>query len=82
MEIRRRTNDDLVRAVDLAELVHELDGYPRYLPGDLRSFLASEDALASWVAVEGSELVGHVALHRRTSRTGDGGGHAGNRAPR
>lgn len=67
VEIRQRTNDDLEQAVGLAELVHELDGYPRYLPGDLLSFLASDDALSSWVATAGHELVGHVALHRRTS---------------
>jgi ribosomal protein S18 acetylase RimI-like enzyme len=68
VEIRRRRNDDLDAAVHLAELVHELDGYPRYLPHDLRSFLTSKEALGSWVALQGTDLVGHVALHRKTSR--------------
>ena len=67
MEIRRRTNDDLEAAVRLAELVHELDGYPRYLPGDLGSFVAANGSLGSWVAIQGYQLVGHVALHQRTS---------------
>ena len=39
------------------------DGYPVYLPGDLRSFLAAPDAIGAWVAVEDAEIVGHVALH-------------------
>ena len=68
VEIRRRTNDDMDAVVRLGELVHELDGYPRYFPQGLRSFLAATEALGSWVAIRGSDLVGHVALHRRTSK--------------
>jgi len=51
----------------MARAVHDLDGYPVYLPDDLESFLAEDDALGAWVAERGNEIVGHVALHRRSS---------------
>ena len=63
MEVRPRVDTDLGACERLAEMVHANDGYPVYLPGDLRSFLAVPDALAAWVAVEDDEVVGHVALH-------------------
>jgi GNAT superfamily N-acetyltransferase len=63
VEIRPRADADLAACERLAEVVHVHDGYPVYLPGDLRAFLAEPDALAHWVAVEGGEVVGHVALH-------------------
>jgi GNAT superfamily N-acetyltransferase len=47
--------------------VHRHDAYPPYVPTDLRTFLRSPDALAAWVAERDGEIVGHVALHRRTS---------------
>ncbi|HXW39387.1 MAG TPA: GNAT family N-acetyltransferase [Acidimicrobiales bacterium] len=69
MEVRRRTDADLDVCVDLATVVHERDGYPRFLPagGDLRPFLSSSTAIGAWVAVEGRTIVGHVAVHRRAS---------------
>ena len=51
----------------LAEIVHANDGYPVYLPGDLRSFLAMPGAIASWVAERGGEIAGHVALYSGSS---------------
>jgi hypothetical protein len=45
------------------------DGYPAYLPGDVRRFVASHAAYAAWVAEGGGELVGHVALHNRARRS-------------
>lgn len=81
--IRPREPGDLDALVHVAEQVHQLDGYPPYLPdGDLLGFLTSEEALASWVAVEtpipGDEqttqamsakasVVGHIALNRWSS---------------
>ncbi len=62
-----RGEEDLDACVGLAEIVHRVDGYPKYLPGSLREFLAPDGALAAWVAVVGSAVVGHVALHSRTS---------------
>jgi len=47
---------------------HRLDGYPVYLPEDMRSFIVNEDALGAWVAVDGNEVLGHVALHRGSAK--------------
>jgi GNAT superfamily N-acetyltransferase len=65
--VRIRTQIDLPSCVRIAEQVHRLDGYPKYLPTDLEQFLASPDALSAWVVEERGEVVGHVALHRRSS---------------
>jgi GNAT superfamily N-acetyltransferase len=51
----------------MARAVHELDGYPVYLPTDLRTFLVVPDAYGAWVAEEAGAIVGHVALHRTTT---------------
>jgi GNAT superfamily N-acetyltransferase len=64
--VRQRTDADLDRCVAMAVAVHELDRYPLYLPTDLRTFLVSPDAYGAWVAEDGGEIVGHVALHRRS----------------
>lgn len=64
---RPRTDADLEGCEQLARVVHDLDGYPPYLPGDLRTFVASPNAIAAWVAEVGSDLVGHVALHPDSS---------------
>jgi len=50
MVIRERTDADLDPCVEMAHAVHELDGYPPYLPTDLRTFLVSPDAYGAWVA--------------------------------
>jgi GNAT superfamily N-acetyltransferase len=65
--VRRRTDDDLDACVEMAGAVHQLDGYPAYLPTDLRTFLTSPDAYAAWVSEDSGEIIGHVALHRRSS---------------
>jgi GNAT superfamily N-acetyltransferase len=67
MKVRGRTEEDLDACVEMARAVHQLDGYPVYLPTDLRRFLASPDAYAAWVADGGGEVLGHVALHRRST---------------
>lgn len=65
--VRARTDADLDGCERLARLVHELDGYPPHLPDDLRSFVATPDAFAAWVAERDGEIVGHLALHTRSS---------------
>lgn len=65
MAIRLRTGTDLETLDKVAQAVHLLDGYPVYL-GDVRSFLVSDDALSAWAAEEDGQVVGHVALHRRS----------------
>jgi GNAT superfamily N-acetyltransferase len=67
VELRARTDADLDGCVEMARVVHQLDGYPVNLPSDLRAFIASSDAIGAWVAVRHGALVGHVALHRRTA---------------
>ena len=67
MEVRTRTDADLDGCIRLAEIVHVNDGYPVYLPGDLRSFLVRPAAIASWVADREGDIVGHVALHSSSS---------------
>ena len=64
--VRTRNDDDLDRCVEIARSVHRLDGYPPYLPGDLRTFIASP-AICAWVAELDGRVVGHVALHRHSS---------------
>jgi GNAT superfamily N-acetyltransferase len=65
---RPRLEEDLDSCEAIAREVHRRDGYPPYLPGDdLRRFLATEEPLGAWVAEEFGTLVGHVALHRRSS---------------
>jgi GNAT superfamily N-acetyltransferase len=65
--VRHRTHSDLASCVRIAERVHRLDGYPVFMPDDLQGFLASPDALAAWVVEQDGEVVGHVALHARSS---------------
>jgi GNAT superfamily N-acetyltransferase len=67
MPVRKRTDADLDACVQLARLVHESDGYPMYLPDDLRTFITAPDALCALVAEEDGEVVGHVALNPRSS---------------
>jgi GNAT superfamily N-acetyltransferase len=65
--LRDRTDSDLAGCEELARGVHERDGYPHYLPGDLRDFLAMPDAYGVWVAERDGRIAGHVALRRRTA---------------
>jgi GNAT superfamily N-acetyltransferase len=65
--IRRRLEADIDQCVLLAEEVHAKDGYPMYRPDDMRAFIGTPDALAAWVAEDDGEIVGHVALHPRSS---------------
>jgi GNAT superfamily N-acetyltransferase len=67
MDVRARTVEDLDALVRLARRVHRHDGYPPRRPGDLRAFVAGDDAVAAWVAVVSGRIVGHVALHRTSS---------------
>jgi GNAT superfamily N-acetyltransferase len=60
-------SSDLSDCIELARVVHVNDGYPVYLPEDLRSFIAVPDNLGVWVAEEAGEVVGHVALRPDSS---------------
>jgi GNAT superfamily N-acetyltransferase len=65
--IRDRSPDDGPALETLALETHHHDGYPKYLPGDLRSFIVDPSALGGWVAESSGHIVGHVALHRRAA---------------
>jgi GNAT superfamily N-acetyltransferase len=65
--IRERREEDVTACTRLAQLVHDLDGYPPYLSGELRDFMQSPDAIGAWVAEFDGDIVGHVALHARSS---------------
>jgi GNAT superfamily N-acetyltransferase len=65
--VRPRRDDDLSSCVALATLVHAEDDYPPRMADDLSAFISSPDAIAAWVAEIDGAIVGHVALHRRTS---------------
>lgn len=67
MIIRNRSPSDGAALEAIASETHQLDGYPVYLPDDLKSFVMDEGALGAWVAATGAEVLGHVALHRTSA---------------
>jgi hypothetical protein len=67
MEVRARTEADLDIREQLAKAVRGHDGYPTYLPDDLRAFIAAPHAIATWVADHDGEIIGHVALNPTSS---------------
>lgn len=68
MLIRARDAEDEVELEVLARAVHQLDGYPVYMPDDnFLAFVISDLALDGWVAVVDGRVVGHVALHGGSS---------------
>jgi len=67
--LRPRSEVDLAACEAIAREVHALDGYPPYMPDDdFRGFLVARDAFGAWVALLEGAVVGHVALHRRSTR--------------
>jgi GNAT superfamily N-acetyltransferase len=63
MIIRERSPGDGEALEAIALETHRRDGYPKYLPKDLRSFIVRPEGLGAWVAVSDGQVVGHVALH-------------------
>src|SRR5512142_2722698 len=59
---RPRRDSDLAACAGLVREVHALDRYPRFLPGDLTSFLVPPGTYGSWVAERGGQVAGHIAL--------------------
>jgi GNAT superfamily N-acetyltransferase len=65
--IRDRSPDDSQALEAIALETHRTDGYPKYPPEDMKSFIFVAGALGAWVAVDNDEVTGHVALHPRGS---------------
>jgi GNAT superfamily N-acetyltransferase len=66
--IRPRSDADLALCERIARGVHAVDNYPPcLLSGDFHSFLTSPETLGAWVAEDAGAVVGHVALHARSS---------------
>ena len=55
--IRRKHHVDANACLELARLTHEVDGYPKYLPGDLDAFVNDAAEMAAWVAESAGRLV-------------------------
>jgi ribosomal protein S18 acetylase RimI-like enzyme len=68
IEVRARDNSDLEGCIALTRVVHDVDRYPLILQANIGDFLASPRLVAAWVARRGGLIVGHVALHRGSSR--------------
>src|SRR5262245_49679054 len=67
--LRPRSEVDLAACEAIAREVHALDGYPPYMPDDdFHGFLVAHDVHGAWVAVIEDRVVGHFALHRRSTR--------------
>ncbi|WP_329307429.1 GNAT family N-acetyltransferase [Streptomyces sp. NBC_01260] len=62
--IRRRRDDDMTACVEALATVHEMDRYPARWPVDPGSWLTPDGLLDAWVAMDGTDVLGHVALTR------------------
>ncbi|MFG2697566.1 GNAT family N-acetyltransferase [Kitasatospora sp. NPDC048407] len=60
--IRPRRDDDLPSCVRALAGVYESDGYPAYWPTEPKHWLTPTELLGVWVAANGPEVLGHVAL--------------------
>jgi ribosomal protein S18 acetylase RimI-like enzyme len=66
--VRARTPEDLDECLALVALVHDRDGYPSFVgEGGLITFVAPDDALGAWVALDDDGLVGNVMLRSRSA---------------
>ncbi|MFD0026358.1 GNAT family N-acetyltransferase [Streptomyces sp. NPDC058382] len=61
-EIRRRRDDDMKACVEALATVHEADRYPARWPADPAGWLTPDGLLDAWVALDGADVLGHVAL--------------------
>jgi GNAT superfamily N-acetyltransferase len=62
-ELRPRRPDDVAPLLVLLQHTHEQQGYPVRSAAVSSWWLAAEEELAAWVALDGERVVGHVALH-------------------
>ncbi|MFD0272806.1 GNAT family N-acetyltransferase [Kitasatospora sp. NPDC127111] len=62
--IRRRIDDDLPGCVAALATVQAADRYPVDWPADPAGWLTPAGLVEAWVAVDGDEVLGHLALTR------------------
>ena len=68
IEVRVREDCDLEGCIELTQVVHDVDRYPLVRQANIADFLTSPRLIIAWVAERGGRVVGHVALHRGSSR--------------
>ncbi len=64
MTVRPRRADDLDVLLPLLQRLHEQEGYPVRAAAVSAAWVAAPDELGGWVAEQGAQVLGHVALHR------------------
>ncbi|MFE7386564.1 GNAT family N-acetyltransferase [Streptomyces sp. NPDC057582] len=64
VEIRRRGDGDMAACLAALATVHEADRYPAQWPADPAGWLTPRGLIDAWVAVDGTTVLGHVALTR------------------
>jgi ribosomal protein S18 acetylase RimI-like enzyme len=69
--VRPLLSTDLPQLATLSQAVHRRDGYPPHLQEDeVPRYIASDESLMAWVAIDNSQVVGHVALHPAAAADG------------
>lgn len=68
IEVRVRESGDVEGCVALTRVVHDFDRYPLVLQANVGDFVDSPRLITAWVAQRGGRIVGHVSLHRGSSR--------------
>ncbi|MFE7354660.1 GNAT family N-acetyltransferase [Streptomyces sp. NPDC057543] len=64
LKIHPRADDHMPGCAEALATVHAADRYPVDWPADPEGWLTPRSMLAAWVAVDGSEILGHVVLAR------------------
>jgi GNAT superfamily N-acetyltransferase len=64
LKIQPRRDEDMSACVNALSAVHHADGYPVTWPSDPARWLTPDGLLEAWVALDGREALGHVAITR------------------
>ncbi|MFF8382200.1 GNAT family N-acetyltransferase [Streptomyces kanasensis] len=66
LTVRPRTDDHIPGCVEALATVHAADRYPVDWPADPEGWLTPPSLVGAWVAVDGTGVLGHMALTRPT----------------